>query len=53
MLNVRPAPPACDPQDPTFESKNLTDDIHVAYIKGTNIKKIISVTTWDLDAVPS
>jgi hypothetical protein len=53
LLNIRPVPPVCDPQDPTFESKNLTDNNHDAYIKGTNIKRIVSITTWDLEAVPS
>jgi hypothetical protein len=48
--SVRPIPPVYDQQDPTFGSKNLTEDSHVVYIKGTNIKKIASITTWDLDA---
>jgi hypothetical protein len=31
----------------------LTDDNRDAYIKGTNIKRILSIATWDLEAVPS
>jgi hypothetical protein len=47
-LNIKPVPPTCDPQNPTIEVESRD-----AYIKGTNIKRIVSITTWDLDAVPS
>jgi hypothetical protein len=50
----RPTPPTCKQHDPTnIETKIVAKNDHGLYIEGTNIRKIVSITTWTLEAIPT